>query len=164
VTGRRSPARAGDPKTTQREWDASALPRARLVPIPLAKPILFNDTHPARSLGLSLPRRRAARIEPISSSLRPAASLTVVSSAAAQQSDKPQGLPSSPPLPAGRANARVRYPPPGAISLAALERRCQVANRWMLMANNSNSRGYAADAVPATSRHVRKAVSRAARY
>jgi Putative transposase of IS4/5 family (DUF4096) len=43
-------------------------------------------------------------------------------------------------------------------------RRCQVANRRLLMAENSNSGGYAADAVPATSRHVRKAVSRATRY
>jgi len=67
--------------------DASALPLARLVPIPQAKPILFDDTH-----HLALPRRKAARIEPISSSRRPAASLTVVSSAAAQQSAKPQGL------------------------------------------------------------------------
>jgi hypothetical protein len=41
--------------------------------------------------------------------------------------------------------------------------RCQVANRQMLMAENSFSGGYAADAVPATSRHVRNAVSRAAR-
>src|ERR1700726_4787614 len=31
------------------------------------------------------------------------------------------------------------------------ERRCQVANRRLLMAENSNSGGYAADAVPATS-------------
>ena len=45
-----------------------------------------------------------------------------------------------------------------------LEGRCQVANRRLLMAENSNSGGYAADAVPATSRHVRKAVSRATRY
>ena len=44
-----------------------------------------------------------------------------------------------------------------------VEGRCQVANRQMLMAENSFSGGYAADAVPATSRHVRNAVSRAAR-
>jgi (1->4)-alpha-D-glucan 1-alpha-D-glucosylmutase len=46
----------------------------------------------------------------------------------------------------------------------ARQGRCQVANRRLLMAENSNSGGYAADAVPATSRHVRKAVSRATRY
>jgi RNA-directed DNA polymerase len=46
---------------------------------------------------------------------------------------------------------------------SVISRRCQVANRRMLMAKNSNSGVYAADAVPATSRHVRKAVSRAAR-
>src|ERR1700737_4289326 len=43
-----------------------------------------------------------------------------------------------------------------------VERRCQVAKRRMLMGENSNSGGYPADAVPATSRHVRNAVSRAA--
>src|SRR5438132_1194048 len=34
----------------------------------------------------------------------------------------------------------------------------RLTNRRMLMAENSNSGGYAADAVPATSRHVRNAV------
>jgi branched-chain amino acid transport system permease protein len=49
------------------------------------------------------------------------------------------------------------------LMLQQYEGRCQVANRQMLMAENSFSGGYAADAVPATSRHVRNAVSRAAR-
>ena len=51
----------------------------------------------------------------------------------------------------------------GCDNRADSRRRCQVDNRWMLMAENSISGGYAADAVPATSRHVRNAVSRAAR-
>jgi len=70
--------------------DASALPLARLVPIPQAKPILLMIPIPRGHL--ALPRQKAARIEPISSSRRPPASLTVVSSAAAQESAKPQGL------------------------------------------------------------------------
>jgi DNA invertase Pin-like site-specific DNA recombinase len=44
------------------------------------------------------------------------------------------------------------------------KRRCQVANRRALMVKKGDFEGYAAGATSPTSRHVRKAASRAARY